>query len=166
MFQRWRMLIGLYCLWLSCLSAVVAEDRRPVGSVDDLLVEKIDFVAETGSFQEMLDALETHIGKRHPKSGFRIEIIGKDLELEGITRNKRVKAIDAKGASVADLLTRLTREANPSAGVEDLTSDKQKLVWVVADDRDEEAVVLITTRKAALAKKYRLRAPFINPVIQ
>lgn len=94
---------------------------------------------------------------------FKIKILGKDLEIEGITRNQKITNFEMKDQPVADILTGLVRKANPdpsATGPDDL---KQKLIWVVGPDPDQadQQVVLVTTRKAAETKKYTLPPVFM-----
>jgi hypothetical protein len=109
--------------------------------------------------------LAEQIARKHPKSDFAIKFDGTALQAEGITRNKRVPAFALRGETLADALTHLARAANPEPAVLDLTSDRQKLVWVIAPDPADakRTVVLFTTRRAAAKKLYPLAAPFVKP---
>jgi hypothetical protein len=94
---------------------------------------------------------------------FAIKIIGGDLEIDGITRNQTIRDFKQENQTVADILTALVRKANPITTVKDPSEADQKLVWVIASDPDSpgKQIVLITTRAAAAAKKYKLPAPFV-----
>ena len=92
-----------------------------------------------------------------------IEIAGDDLKRDGITRNQQITNFQVDKMAVADVLTALARRANPVAGVDDPSSDDQKLVWVlVSDPNAANEKILFTTRKAALDKGYSLPHPFFS----
>jgi eukaryotic-like serine/threonine-protein kinase len=93
---------------------------------------------------------------------FAIKIIGDDLKLDGITRNQSIRDFQQESQTVADILTALVRKANPVTTVKDPSEADQKLVWVIGPDPDSpgKQTVLITTRAAAVAKKYTLPPPF------
>ena len=66
-----------------------------------------------------------------------------------------------KDATLAEILTGLMRKADPLAkSPDDVT---QRLLWVVGPDPDAptKQVIIITTRKAAEAKKYTLPEVFV-----
>ena len=94
---------------------------------------------------------------------FAIRILGEDLKLDGITRNQSIRDFKQENQTVADILTALVLKANPVTTVKEPSEKDQKLVWALGHDPDNPAkeVVLITTRTAALAKKYALGPPFI-----
>lgn len=87
---------------------------------------------------------------------FAIEIVGADLELDGITRNQQIRDFNIQNASVAEVLSALAVKANPTQNVA-ADSLEQKLVWVPQSDSGK---VLVTTRSAARTKGLRLPAAF------
>lgn len=112
------------------------------------------------SFAEALQTLEDSIAVAdRDAKGFSIHVLGKDLQLEGITKNQRISEFN-RDATVADILTALVVAGNP--GLAFGPSDpRQKLVWVVGPHpkRRDTAAILITTRKGA-AGKYELTRVF------
>jgi len=94
---------------------------------------------------------------------FAIKIIGDDLKIDGITRNQSIRDFKQENQTVAEILTALVRKANPVTTVKDPSEKDQKLIWVIGPDPDNpgQQIVLITTRAAAIAKKYTLPAPFV-----
>jgi len=94
---------------------------------------------------------------------FEIKILGDDLKLDGITRNQSIRDFKQENQTVADILTALVRKANPITTVKDPSEADQKLIWVIGPDPENPAreIVLITTRAAAAARKYKLPAPFV-----
>ena len=87
---------------------------------------------------------------------FAIEIVGADLELDGITRNQQIRDFDSQNKSVEEVLTALTLKANPTQNVA-ADDPEQKLVWVPLS---ESRKVVITTRSAAKTKGQALPAAF------
>ena len=93
-------------------------------------------------------------------SNFEIKIAGKDLQLDGITRNQQIKGFSAKNTSVAQILTQIVMLANPDRQTSAADSN-QKLLWVLNPlQPDRGTSVLVTTRKAADENGYKLPEPF------
>jgi lysophospholipase L1-like esterase len=89
---------------------------------------------------------------------FSIHLLGKDLQRDGITRNQRIRGIEAESATVADILTAIVVKANPIRGNTKPNDRDQKLIWVVGPHPDQptRSAILITTRAGAKAKNYTL----------
>ena len=95
---------------------------------------------------------------------FEIRMVGRDLELEGITRNQRLRKLEGKELPVAELLTEVAKQMNPLGNRVELSEDRQKVVWTVGvdpRDPDRRKLILITTRRAAEQRGYRLPAVFL-----
>ncbi len=91
---------------------------------------------------------------------FTIRIIGTDLQLLGITRNKQIKNFAAKDKPLAEALTAICMQAN-NVVAKSPADPEQQLVWVVANDPDSgKESILITTRDSAQSKGYKLPAVF------
>lgn len=77
-------------------------------------------------------------------------IIGKDLELDGITRNQTIRDFKVVDAPLGDILTALVTKAHP------------KLIWAVGPHPDDEkkTVVILTTRTQAAKKNYKVPEVF------
>jgi hypothetical protein len=88
-----------------------------------------------------------------------IQIAGRDLQLEGITKNQTF-ALDLRNRPAAEILVEVLRRANPDREANGPNDPRQKLVYVI---RDEE--VIVTTRAAAaqrgeqLPEVFRVREP-------
>ncbi len=92
---------------------------------------------------------------------FRIRLMGKDLEVGGITQNQRVSDFTMEGKSLSEVLTGIMIKANPIPNVPDPSELDQQLIWVLAMDPDDgKPSVLVTTRVAAEREKYALPKPF------
>lgn len=146
-------------------AAEKTKERKP--TLDDVLVSRIDFSVKSASAAASFDALTDAVRKSLPgvPEDFAIVIVGADLQMEGITKNQRIRNIDAKRATVAEVLTEIAIKMNPITTVRDPSEPNQKVVWTVAPNlRDldkKRRVVLITTRSAAKKKGYRLPAAFL-----
>lgn len=77
-------------------------------------------------------------------------IIGKDLELDGITRNQSIRDFKQEKVPLGDVLTALAKKAHP------------KLIWAIGPHPDDEkkTVVLLTTRTQAAKKMYKVPDAF------
>jgi serine/threonine protein kinase len=77
-------------------------------------------------------------------------IIGKDLELDGITRNQSVRDFKQEKVPLGEVLTALAKKAHP------------KLIWAYGPHPDDEkkTVVLLTTRTQAAKKMYKVPDAF------
>lgn len=89
---------------------------------------------------------------------FVIEIIGTDLQPEGITRNQQLSNFEVINKPLSQVLTQMVMKANPSQNVTSPTDEEQKLVWVPSNN--EAGKILITTRDAVNRKGFALPAAF------
>jgi serine/threonine-protein kinase len=91
---------------------------------------------------------------------FSIELIGKDLEMGGVTRNKSVTNFKEENKTVAEMLTALAMKANPVA-VTAPSSAEQTLVWLVGESpTDKKKKIIVTTRAGAANRGYTLPPAF------
>ncbi len=109
--------------------------------------------------------LVQEIHNLHPDLPFKfsIQLVGRELEAEGITRNQQIRNFQVRQNSLQEILTQLVMLANPITTVKKPNEKDQKLVWVVApnpDPSDNTNIILITTRQAALKNRYKLPKPF------
>ena len=106
------------------------------------------------------EELQVALAMFEEESGVDVQILGKDLEREGITRNKSVTNFQAAGRPADEVLRMLLIQGNPTKV--DRTDDPQmKLVYVIRQDTatGREAVFL-TTRSAAAQRKEKLPPEF------
>jgi hypothetical protein len=83
--------------------------------------------------------------------GVKIEIQGKDLELDGITKNQSF-GIDMRDKPAEEILLSIVLRANPEK-TESPTEEKQKLIYVVKENHEGGGdVIWITTRAAAMKR--------------
>ncbi|MDG2409599.1 MAG: protein kinase [Pirellulales bacterium] len=82
------------------------------------------------------------------ESGILMKIIGRDLELEGITQNQSFE-ISMKNKPVNKILVEVLQLANPHKNLK-LSANEQKLIYVIKQAATEDQpVIWITTRTAA-----------------
>lgn len=100
------------------------------------------------------ESLETAVAILSDTLHTPIAIEGRDLQLEGITRNQML-ALDVSDKPAGDVLLDMLRQANPDPLAEGPADPRQKLVYVVSDQG-----VMVTTRAAAARRGDPLPAAF------
>jgi hypothetical protein len=83
-----------------------------------------------------------------------IQIAGRDLQLEGITKNQTF-ALDLRNRPAVEILVEILRRANPDHAATSSRDPRQKLVYVI-----REGVVTVTTRSAAAQRGEELPEVF------
>jgi hypothetical protein len=139
-------------LWLSQLAAgrgAAAPTTEP--AQPKTLVEKL---AAPVSLSFDRDTLEMAVSYLADELGTPIEILGGDLQLEGITKNQSF-GLAIENRPAAEVLLEICRQANPNESATSAADPKQKLVYVVREDR-----IVITTRSAAEKRGEKLSAVF------
>jgi hypothetical protein len=91
----------------------------------------------------------------------KVEIIGGDLQLMGITQNQQVRNFSKKDVPLRTVLTDLVLGANPDRTATGPNDPKQALIWVVVGE-GKDAEIKVTTREAA-KNKYTLPKEFQLP---
>lgn len=131
-------------------------------SLEALLASKIDLSFDQQSLEFSIRDLGQEVKDRYPSLPFyfRIQIIGADLESDGITRNQQVRNINLSGKSLSESLTEIVVVAQATG--KPPSHPDQKLVWVVGPDPEQpdKQIVLVTTRSAAMKENYTLPAVF------
>lgn len=98
------------------------------------------------------EALDRCMEQLAAELGVVIEIVGADLQLEGITKNQSLNNLDLRDLPAREVLDRVLKLANPEG----------KLVYVIGSDGGKGDVIRITTRAAAAKRGDRLPAEFIE----
>lgn len=141
----------------------VVPQARPK-TLADVLAVKMSLTIPQQSLEFAMRDLAVLVNDKmnELESKFRIQIVGVDLQAEGITRNQQIRDFDVQNVTVAELLTELVMRANPVTTVSAPNEPDQKLVWVIGSDPNQpnERIILITTRKATLQKGLKLPAVF------
>lgn len=93
--------------------------------------------------------------------GLKIEIAGRDLQLEGITKNQSF-GIDLRDRPAGEILLAVLRLANPDRTATGPADERQKLVFVLSEDASEgSGAIVVTTRSAALRRGDKLSQVFL-----
>ena len=93
-------------------------------------------------------------------------INGTAFQKDGITRNQQIRNFEYKDTSVREVLTALSRRANPVTTVQSPNEKDQKVVWLVLEDptTPSKKKIDMTTRawsesnQASLPKEFQLPA--------
>jgi hypothetical protein len=98
--------------------------------------------------------------------GVKIEIAGRDLQLEGITKNQSF-GIDLRDKRAGEILLAVLRLANPDRTADSLADAKQKLVYVLREDANGGlGAIVVTTRAAAIRRGDPLPDVFLPKSVQ
>jgi len=124
-------------------SGAPAPPPKPVArTIWDKLKQPVTLSFERDSLENALKQLSTELSVK-------IEIIGNDLKLDGITKNQPL-GLDMKNRPAEEVLGEIMLQANPDRTVKKLSDDVQKLVYVVKPAAaGGEDMILITTRTKA-----------------
>jgi hypothetical protein len=144
-----------------------ATAQRGPASLEELLATPMTVTFSLQSLEAALQNLVDDVRGQHPALPFHfaIEIVGQDLQLEGITRNQQIANFEAVDRPLADILTALVMRANPVTTVTTPADPAQKLVWTPAPDPQDptKQILRITTRAAAARNGYHLPGVFRQP---
>ena len=144
-----------------------APQQQVPQSLATLLQVKRDLdIANPPDLNVLLADLEQEVNGDYSGLPFkwRIVLLGADLEKDGITKNQRPGPLKLEQKSFAEILTSIVVSANPDKDIAGAADANCKLIWVVAQDpqNEDQQAILITTRSAAEEKSYQLPAPFVN----
>lgn len=133
-------------------------------SLDELLSRKMTFRFALQSLEFAIRDLGEAVRENYPQLPFPfdIQILGSDLQLQGITRNQQVARFEAVDQPLSEILTALVMRANPVTTVTAPSDPNQKLVWIQGLDPADpkKPILLITTREAAQRRNDTLPAAF------
>lgn len=108
------------------------------------------------------DTLEVALQMLAQDSGIPIELVGADLQLEGITKNQSF-GLDMKNQPAGDILLEILKQANPDKTASGPTDTKQKLVYVVVTDPEsQQQKIKVTTRSQAEKRGEQLPRVFVQ----
>ncbi len=133
-------------------------------TIDALLSSKMSFQFAAQSLEFAIRDLAEAVREKYPQLPvpFDIQILGSDLQLQGITRNQQIAGFEAVDQPLAEILTALVMRANPVTTVTTPSDPNQKLVWIQGPDPADanRPILLITTRDAAQRRNDTLPAAF------
>ncbi len=119
-----------------------------------------DRLRQTASLSFARDTLEAALEQLSSQIDVDIEIVGADLQAEGITKNQSF-GIEMTEKPAEAILVEILRLANPDKTATGPADPRQKLVYVIApaaNDRPER--VMVTTRSRAAERGDELPAVF------
>jgi hypothetical protein len=152
---------------LSLASSVIELPASPTHDraqwdLQDLLAATISIHIAQDSLESAIQLVQRHVQEELPGLSFpfTIEILGHDLEEEGITRNQQIRDFRQQEKSVAEILTALVMAANPVKTVVHAAEAEQRLVWVPSPTSPPK--ILITTRKGAETEGLFLPPVFVG----
>ncbi len=110
------------------------------------------------------ETLQRALGILSEDIGVPLKIAGRDLQLEGITKNQSF-GLDLRDRPAAEILLAILQQANPDRTASGPTDVKQKLVYVVRQgeiggEGDQVGAIVVTTRTAAARRGEKLPAVF------
>lgn len=138
-------------------STATEATTAPQLTIAELLQTRFEHRFGQQSLDEALSDLQDRINDQFPSVGLNIEVVGADLEQEGITRNQQIQEFSASDIMISEILTEIVRRANP-VRVRSARSEEQTLVWVVQN----ESTIQITTRDAAAIKNLKIPSNFLR----
>ncbi len=116
---------------------------------------------QTASLAFARDTLEAAIAQLAEQTGVTIEIVGADLQTEGITKNQSF-GINAQNKPAGDILVEILRLANPDKTAIGPDDVRQRLVYVIAPAADGQPErIRITTRARSTERGDELPAVFV-----
>jgi hypothetical protein len=142
-----------------CLSAAGIEDRPGAdgygadgqtavahrgATTDEKLASITSLVLPKDTLEQALQLLAEDIGVE-------IEILGRDLQLAGITKNQSF-GIDLRDQPASNILLEILRRANPDRTATGPADSRQMLVYMIRRGEDGSLRILITTRTAAAVR--------------
>jgi hypothetical protein len=131
---------------------------------EQILDKNITVVVDQQGIEVVLQLIGEQANDKLPPGTkpLKFELDGAAFQRSGITRNQQQRDFRIEGNSVRAALTELARRGNPATGVTDLTSDDQKLIWVLVGTAENggEAMVSLTSREAAKQANRQLPAEF------
>lgn len=109
------------------------------------------------------DTLEAALDMLAHDVGVEIILVGRDLQLEGITKNQSF-GLDLEDRPAAEILVEILRQANPDKSAAGPGDERQKLVYVIKPQAaDGPEAVFVTTRAAAGQRGDPLPDVFVRP---
>jgi hypothetical protein len=131
-----------------------ATEASATGLVSRTLADKLA-MPTTLVFSK--ETLENALKTLSEQLEIEIQIAGRELQLEGITKNQTL-AVELRNQPVAEILVELLLRANPDREAAGPADPRQKLVYVIQDGR-----IVVTTRSAAARDGLELPKEFGGP---
>jgi hypothetical protein len=133
-------------------------ENRPAPASEATLAEKLQ---ATTSLSFARDTLEMALQMLSEDTGIPIELVGADLQLDGITKNQSF-GLDMKERPAGDILVGILLQANPDKTATGPADPKQKLVYVVVNGEGGSQTIKVTTRSQAEKRGETLPRVFLQ----
>jgi hypothetical protein len=144
--------------------AAVAPVAAPVVTDTPATTFVIDKLGQPASLSFTRDTLEAALDQLSNDLGVEIEILGADLQAEGITKNQSF-GINMADKPAQEILVEVLRLANPDKTATGPGDPRQKLVYVIAPPAGGRAErIIVTTRIRAAERGDELPAVFGGPL--
>lgn len=122
-------------------------------SIDDRLAKVMSLTFRQETLEEALEILAGEIGVE-------IVLVGRDLQLDGITKNQSF-GLAQRDRPAREILAEILRLANPDRGAAGLNDPRQKLVYTVKPRQlGGKKAIFVTTRAAAAERGDTLPGAF------
>ena len=140
--------------------AAIAPVATPAVPSNSATTSVGDKLRQSASLSFNRDTLEAALGQLSNDLGVEIEILGADLQAEGITKNQSF-GINMADKPAEEILVAILRLANPDKTATGPGDPRQKLVYVIATPAgDQVERIIITTRSRAAERGDELPAVF------
>jgi hypothetical protein len=134
------------------------SERSPAPRIPEASLSVAERLRQVTTLSFPKETLENALEMLAVDAKLTIQIAGRDLQLEGITKNQTF-AIDLRNRPVAEILVEVLRRANPDREATGPGDPRQKLVYVIRED-----AVIVTTRSAATQRGEELPEVFRVPL--
>jgi hypothetical protein len=164
----WMALQGLAASGPTKVATAPKPTTNATKTVEEMLDAKISLRIEQESLEVVLQAIANELKDSHTQGTetLPMAINGTAFQKDGITRNQQIRNFEYKDTSVREVLTALSRRANPVTTVQNPNEKDQKVVWLVLEDpaTPSKKKIDMTTRawsesnQAPLPKEFQVPA--------
>jgi hypothetical protein len=164
----WMALQGLAASGPTKVATAPKPTTNATKTVEEMLDAKISLRIEQESLEVVLQAIANELKDSHTQGTetLPMAINGTAFQKDGITRNQQIRNFEYKDTSVREVLTALSRRANPVTTVQSPNEKDQKVVWLVLEDpaTPSKKKIDMTTRawsesnQAPLPKEFQVPA--------
>jgi serine/threonine protein kinase len=164
----WMALQGLAASGPTKVATAPKPTTNAAKTVEEMLDAKISLRIEQESLEVVLQAIANELKDSHTQGTetLPMAINGTAFQKDGITRNQQIRNFEYKDTSVREVLTALSRRANPVTTVQSPNEKDQKVVWLVLEDpaTPSKKKIDMTTRawsesnQAPLPKEFQVPA--------
>ena len=164
----WMALQGLSGSGPTKVATAPKPTTNAAKTVEEMLDAKISLRIEQESLEVVLQAIANELKDSHTQGTetLPMAINGTAFQKDGITRNQQIRNFEYKDTSVREVLTALSRRANPVTTVQSPNEKDQKVVWLVLEDpaTPSKKKIDMTTRawsesnQAPLPKEFQVPA--------